>query len=238
MARHALLTSEEHFDLRIRTERGPDYGDAVMTALALPDEFRRLQDEYPILFRMNQERSGFTAVALFGFTTGENLFVRDGTWDANYRPLSIEIQPFLIGGAPDAGDKQVHVDLDSPRVGGTEGVRLFDEHRRPTPYLEAMAERLGELDTAYTRSGDFFAALVRYDLLEPLTLEVTLDDGSTNRLVGFHVIDEDRLETLDAAALGELYSGGHLMPIFMAVASLGRLSHLIERKNRDLPTYG
>jgi hypothetical protein len=68
-------------------------------------------------------------------------------------------------------------------------------------------------------------------LLEPLSLEITLDDGSTNRLVGFHVIDEARLAGLDAEALGELNADDHLMPIFMAVASIGRLRELIARKN-------
>ena len=67
-----------------------------------------------------------------------------------------------------------------------------------------------------------------------MPLEVTLDDGSTHRLVGFHVINEGRLASLDEVALGDLHSGGHLMPIFMAVASLGNLTELIARKNRRL----
>ncbi|RYY47867.1 MAG: multidrug transporter, partial [Sphingomonadales bacterium] len=133
------------------------------------------------------------------------------------------------------GDKQVHVDLGSPRISATgEGMRLFDETRRPTPYLDAIAEKLGALDAGYRDSSAFFDALRRHDLLEPLILEVTLDDGSTNRLVGFHVIDEARLQDLDAAALGELHAAGHLMPIFMALASLANFSELIARKNRRM----
>jgi hypothetical protein len=113
---HAILTSDTHRELRVRTERGAELGDAVMTALVVPDEFRRVQDEYPILFRLNHERDAFTPVALLGFETGENLFLDGDRWDSRYIPMSIDIQPFLIGGAPDAqGDKQVHVDLGSPR---------------------------------------------------------------------------------------------------------------------------
>ena len=63
-------------------------------------------------------------------------------------------------------------------------------------------------------------------------VEVTLEDGSTNRLVGFHAIDEARLRALDAAALGELHAAGHLMPLFMAVASVGKLAALVARKNK------
>jgi len=233
MSSHEILTSEAHRDLRVRTERSAELGDAVMSCVTVPTEFRQVQNEYPILFRLNVERDNFTALAIFGFETGENLFLDGGRWDARYRPLAMEIQPFLIGQQADSqGEKQVHVDLGSSRIGQGEGIRVFDEHGRPTPFLEDIAERLGELDEGYQSSAAFFDALRRHDLLEPMTLEVTLDDGSTNRLVGFHVIDEERLRSLDEAALGDLHADGHLMPIFMAVASLSNLSALIARKNR------
>lgn len=230
-ANHAILTAEAHRELRIRTDRGADLGDAVMTSLVMPREFRDVQQHYPIVFRLDAARDSFTAHAVFGFETGENLFLEGDRWDADYLPLAIDIQPFLIGGADAEGARQVHVDLASPRIAGAEGVRVFEPEGTPTPYLEAIADKLGELDVSFGESADFFAALRRYDLLEPLTLEVTLDDGSTNRLVGFHVIDEDRLRALDGAALGDLHAAGHLMPIFMALASLGNFRVLVGRKN-------
>jgi hypothetical protein len=231
---HAILTSEAHRDLRVRTDRGEALGDAVMCCITVPDEFRRVQEDYPILFRLNAGRDEFTALAMFGFEEGENLFLDGGRWDARARPLAMDIQPFLIGGTPDGETKQVHVDLASPRIADAEGVRVFDEDGRPTPYLERVAEQLGALDAGYQASGDFFAALRRHELLEPLTLDVTLDDGSSHRLVGFQVIDEDRLRALDAGALAELHEEGHLLPIFMAVASVGKLGALVDRKNRRL----
>ena len=233
MSAHEILTVEAHGDLRIRTERSAELGDAVMSCVTVPDEFRRVQNEYPILFRLSPERDSFVALAVFGFESGENLFLEGGKWDARYRPLAMEIQPFLIGGkADEAGERQVHIDTASSRIGGDDGVRIFDEHGRPTPYLESIAEQLGALDEGYRASADFFAALRRHDLLEPMTLEVTLDDGSKNRLVGFHVIDEAKLQALDGAAIGELHENGHLLSIFMAIASLGNLTDLIARKNR------
>ena len=80
----------------------------------------------------------------------------------------------------------------------------------------------------------YFDALVAHDLLEPFTLEVTLDDGSVNSLVGFHIIDEAKLRALDPAAVGKLHEDGHLMPIFMALASLSQLRPLVDRKNRSI----
>lgn len=237
MANHAVLTAEAHRDLRIRTDTGAALGDGVMACLTVPEEFRRVQVEFPILFRLNDTRDRFSALALFGFENGENLFLEGARWTADYRPLALAIQPLLIGGAaPGAPMDQVHIDLDSPRIatGADEGVRLFDDDGRPSPFLDTAVEKLSQLHHGHQASDAFFAALQRYELLEPMTLEITLDDGSTNRLVGFHIIDEAKLQALDGAALADLHGAGHLLPIFMAVASLGKLETLIARKNRRL----
>ncbi|MCP8890771.1 SapC family protein [Sphingomonas faeni] len=231
MSDHVILTAEDHRDLRIRTERSSELGDAVMTCITVPSEFRRVQTHYPILFQLDQTRDSFTALAMFGFEPGENLFLTDAGWDARYRPLAIDSQPFLVGRG-DGDVRQVHIDMASPRIGAGEGVRVFDDTGRPTPYLERIADQLRALDTDYVASADFFAALRRYELLEPLTMDVTLDDGSKNRLVGYHVIDEDRLVALDGVAVADLHASGHMMPIFMALASLGNIGDLVARKNR------
>jgi hypothetical protein len=235
MPDHAILTAATHGEIRVRHDRGAAFGDAVMSCLIVPDEFRRVQNEYLILFRRNIEDGSIVALALFGFETGENLYLSDRGWDARYIPLAMEIQPLLIG-APRPGDEgaQVHIDMASPRIDRTQGSRLFDEDGRPSTFLEDRIEKLGALDTGYRAGAGFFAALDRYELLEPLMLEVPLDDGSINNLVGFQVIDEDRLRGLDAVALDDLHRGGHLMPIFMALASQGHLPRLIARKNQTL----
>ena len=237
MTHHTILTAEDHRDLRVRTDRATELGDGVMCCMTVPTEFRQVQNEYPILFRLNHERDSFAAFAMFGFENGENLFLGETGWDARYRPLAMDIQPFLIGQpAGGIGEKQAHIDMASPRIahGASqgEGMRVFDEHGRPTPFMETMAEKLGALDAGYQASAAFFAALRKHDLLEPLSLDITLDDGSTNRLVGFHVINEDKLRDLDAAVLGQLHDEDHLVAIFMAMASLSNIAALVARKNR------
>ncbi len=236
MPRHAVLDKDLHRDLRVRAEAGAALGDDAMAVLTVPSEFRRVQAHFPILFRRETGRDDFTAMALFGFETGENLFLAGDRWDARYRPLSLAVQPFLIG-RPANGDGpgQVHIDLDHPRIAAAgDGVRLFDSDGMATPFLEAMAERLGDLDEGYRDSTAFYAALRAYDLLEPFSLEVTLDDGAKHSLVGFHIIDEARVRALGGDALAALHAAGHLMPMFMAMASLSQLSVLVERKNRRL----
>jgi hypothetical protein len=236
MTSHVALDSQAHRDIRIRGGASAELGDAVMACITVPNEFRRVQNEFPILFRRDLESGKFSALALFGFENGENLFLEDGEWDASYRPLALSIQPFLIGRAQGADEAEVHIDIEHKRIaqGGEEGLRAFDEHGRPTPYLEDVMGGLDELDQGYRASADFYAALERYELLEPFSFDVELRDGSSHRLVGYHLIDEEKLSALEAGAINELHSAGHLMPIFMAIASLSNLARLVERKNRQV----
>ena len=233
MSTHQVLNSAEHAELRVHTGASATLGDGVMAALVVPQEFRQVQVHYPIVFRRDNDSGRFSALALFGFESGENLFLLEDSWDARYLPLSISIRPFLVGRSSDAdGQAQVHIDMAHPRVAtGGEGTRVFDEHGLPTPLLEDVSEKLGLLHEGYEASGQFFEALARYDLLEPFTFDVPLSSGSKHSLVGFHMINEDKLRALDADALGALQTDGHLMPIFMALASLSNLAELVVRKN-------
>jgi len=236
MASHAILDRNAHRDLRVRTEASPDLGDGVMTCFTVPLEFRLLQNEYPILFRRDLESGRFSAVVLLGFEAGENLYLEQGRWDARHRPWAMAIHPLLIG-RPAEGDGpgQVHIDLGHPRIAqGDDGIRLFDEMGQPSPYLERVAAMLGDLDAGYRESEAFYAALERHELLEPMAFDVELDDGSQHRLVGYHVIAEEKLRELDGPTLGELHRDEQLLPIFMALASLSNLGALVQRKNRAM----
>ena len=236
MSNHAILDRDTHRDLRILAGPGAELGDGVMACVTVPLEFRRVQNEFPILFRRDLESGKFSALALMGFEDGENLFLEQGRWDANYRPMALAIQPFLVG-RPASGDgpAQVHIDLGHRRIAPAgEGIGLFDERGQPTLYLEQVASMLGDLDEGHRASRSFFEAIERHKLLEPMAVDVELKDGSNHRFVGYHVINEERLAELDAIALGDLHDAGHLMPIFMALASLANLAELVRRKNRRL----
>ncbi len=232
MPTHVAVNPKDHKDLRILEERSDAMGDGMMSCITFPEEFRNLQNHYPILFQLNQERSEFFCLALLGFENGENLYLKEGKWDSRYVPLAMDIQPFMIGRpSEEDGEPKVVIDIDSPRLGDGEGRRVFDEHGAPTIYLENISKKLAYLDDGFKKSKDYIECLQKYDLLEAMSIDVTLKDGSKNRLVGFHAINEDRFRKLDVKALHEFQDKGYLMPSFMMLASLSNLASLIERKN-------
>lgn len=229
MPNHVLLNNIDHKDLRIDTGRSAALGDDVMSAPTFPAEFRNAQAHYPIVFRKTGE-GGYQPVVLFGFREGSNLFLQNGRWDAAYLPLAIERRPFLIGVAGD--ELLVHVDLDDPRVGTGTGEAVFREHGGTTDYLERINSVLLALHQGLQDTPAFVDALLRHELLESFVLDIRLDDGSQNRLAGFHTIHEDRLRALDGTTLDQLHRAGYLEPIYMAIASLSHFRDLIERMNR------
>lgn len=229
MPRHALLNNIEHKDLRIDTARGAALGDEVMFSLTFPAEFRNVQAYYPIVFRKTPD-GGFQPIALHGFQEGSNLFLHEGRWDAAYLPLAIERQPFLIG--RDGEQLLVHIDLDNPRVRKDTGEALFLDQGGTTPFLDRITSVLLALHDGLEQTPAFVDALLRHELLETFALDVELNDGSLNRLVGFYTINEEKLRALDAAALQELHGAGWLEPLYMAVASVSRFRDLIDRMNR------
>lgn len=234
MSNHQILNSAEHGDVRIKTRASAEFGDAVMASVALPAEFRELACEYPILFQRDVANGSVGALALMGFEQGENLFLVDGKWNALARPLAMRIQPFLIGRpSGEDAEPQVHIDMDHPRVArGGDGAACFDEEGKPTPYLEEIAGLLGDLHEAHQAAGDFFASVERYNLLEPFSMDVTLDNGAQHRMVGYELVNEEKLTTLEPGALTELHAAGHLQPLYMAIASLNNLAKLIQLKSR------
>ena len=238
MAKHVQLNNVDHANLRIRTERSAALGDAVMGAPIFPYEFRDVQAQYPIVFTKDPSSGGFRPLALFGLEDGENLFLTGDGWDAPYLPLAVRMKPFLIGFAADgAGGRrmEVHVDLDHPRVNDVEGEPLFLEHGGYAPYLQEITKVLGDVNDGEQAILSFSAMLDELELIEPFTLDITLEDGTTGQLAGYYIIHEEKLYGLDAEALGRLQAAGYLQPIYMAVAALSQFRSLIDRRNRTLP---
>lgn len=239
MSNYALLNNVDHQDVRVITARAAKYGDEVMFAITFPAEFRNVQAFYPILFHKNTAGEVWP-VALFGFEEGENLFLDDSGWDAGYVPAMIRRAPFLIGYQKSKEASQAEplrvlsLDMDHPRVSTSEGQPLFQPLGGRTPYLEETAALLEDIYHGQEHGRKFVAALQEHGLLESVTMDIQLADGSRNQLFGFHTVDEEKLQKLPGLTLEDLNERGFLLPLFMAVASTVNLRRLIERKNQRI----
>lgn len=237
MPKFALLNNVDHQDVKIITTRAARYGDDVMKAPVFPFEFRNVQAFYPILLQQDGQ-GGHTPVALFGFQERENLFLSETGWDAAYVPAIVRRQPFLIGFQDTRKDgkrervRVLSLDENHPRVNKETGEALFTPLGGRTPFLEEAANLLETIHEGLDQCGAFANALRERDLIEAVTFDITLDDGTQNQLLGFECVNEEKVRQLPGKALGELNQAGFLMPLFMMLASLANVARLIERKNK------
>ena len=239
MTNFALLNIDEHQDLRVITDHAAQYGDNVMFAMTFPFEFRSIQTHYPIFFHRD-DNGDYYPVALFGFKEGENLFLNESGWNANYVPAMIRREPFLIGyqGSEDQEKegkaRVVSIDMDHPRVSQEQGEALFRPLGGRTPYLEEAATLLEQIYGGYVHNKTFVAALEEHELIESVTLDITLNDDSKGQLLGFFAINEEKVEQLPGHVLEEFNRQYILMPLFMVLASVSNVRALIDLRNQRL----
>jgi hypothetical protein len=235
MTRPALLDNVNHRHLRVRTERSAALGDARQSALALPAEFRHLQAHYPIVFQHVEGDAGFQPVVLLGLEEDQNVYLRDGAWAAPILPMALQRDPFMIGRGPD-DSLQLHIDMDSPRIvrpeEGEVGTALFMPHGGFSDYLDHIVQLMEHLHAQAQQLPVFIEALTRHQLLEPFVIDVESSSGEQGRLTGLFTIHEERLAALPGDALEALAREGHLLPIYMQIASLQQLQGLVERASR------
>ncbi len=236
MPNFVLLNNITHKNLRVIRDYVPQYGDNEMSAITFPQEFRAVQNEYPIFFQKNPENGKFIPVALLGLRQNENLFLSGSGWDAQYIPASVKRRPFLIGiQAPRPGQdtdqpgRMVYVDMDSPRVNETQGDAVFLPHGGYSAYLDSIVDVLEYIQYGTELNERFIDAVLHHELLEVVTLEITLKNGERNNLTGFYTINEDKLAALDSNAVASLHSQGYLKFIYMVLASHSNVVKLIAR---------
>ncbi|XQW86491.1 SapC family protein [Thalassotalea piscium] len=240
MANHVLLNNIEHKNLKINGERSSRMGDNVWYAQTFPMEFRSAQAHYPILFQKDSNTGQFIPVTLFGFENEDNLFLKEGKWDATYIPLAVKRLPFYIGqqnvenNGVTEPQRVITLDLDSPKVNTEQGIDLFLEYGGNSDYLEHMADVLETLHQGLQENTPFIDALIACELLEPVTLDIQLNDGSKNQLIGFYTINEENLNNLPHDKLAKLHNAGFLEAIYMVLASQVHIQDLVARKNAQL----
>jgi hypothetical protein len=235
MTRKVLLNNVDHHDLKVLPRFGAGFGDSVNQLPVFPTEFETLQREFPILFRKSED--GFQSVILLGLDRDENLFLNGDSWTTRHVPAIQRRGPFSITcQRRDQGEGQpepmIHVDLDDPRVGREAGFPLFRPHGGNAPYLEEVVAVLATIYEGMELASPMFAAFQALALIQPVSIELALDEERTYSLPSFHAVSAERFAALDGAALEQLHRGGFLAPALHALSSLGNIARLIEFKNK------
>jgi hypothetical protein len=228
------LNKEIHRTLRVDGRPSAAYGDGQRFVQVIVNEFPRLVVHYPILFSKDPRTGQFYCGAMLGFDEGENLFL--DVWGERefYRPLYLQRGPFYAHGT------ELAIDLEHPRVGAEGGKLLFTEFGEPTRYLQSIMWAFQDLKPGMETTKVFVARLLALKLIEPIEIEVELDDGTTRHCVGLYTINQEVLSKLPDATVVELFRRGYMRLIDLMIASLKQVPLMARQKNARLlePTSG
>jgi SapC len=211
----------------------PEFCRAANAVPITYSEFAVACRDYPLAFITTDQGKSFTPVAVLGIAGGENLYLRDGGWDASaYVPAYVRRYPFCMTrvtlDSVEQADRLICVEKAFLADGGE---RMFDDGGAPLPRWEPIGKLLQEYEADLERSREMCAIFADYALLEPFTLQAVLKDGGAMNLGGMHRIEERKLEFLNAAQHKNLIRKGIMGRIYAHLISLENFARLLARKN-------
>lgn len=224
------INKDKHRHHKLKLITDLSFTSDLQTVPLLPTEFFEAAKEYPIVFvKPEQDKTDVQSMLLLGLAKGENLFVgADGAWNARYVPAFIRRYPFILA---ETSNNQLTLCVDSefPGFNETEGTSLFNENGE-TDFLKNMIQFVTNFHRDAQLTNAFATKLQSLDLLEEKNLKAELNDGREFMVSGFFVVNEDKLQKLDATKLHELFSTGELALIYAHLISLSNLNRLIDLK--------
>jgi len=196
-------------------------------------EFVPAGRHYPIVFIGDGKT--YSAVAVVGMNTKENLFVRDGRWVGDvYMPAYARRYPFCMAKVNvNQVEQQNRLICVEQSAIDEAGEALFDASGKPTAKWQDFERLLGEYEADLERTRELCAILADYGLLEPFTMQAKLKaekGGAAMQLGGMYRVAEKNIENLNAAQLKNLVRRGILARIYVHLLSLEHFARLLDLK--------
>ena len=252
MQKIEILNNITHQHLSVNPVFSAELGDDVVSTVTFVTEFADVQKEYPILCRKAPDTGEYQAVVFFGFQKDENLFLADVDhasqknlgWRAEYVPAVMARGPFSIGvqreivNGEEVQKPVVHIDVNHAKAASEGGQQLFLKNGGHSPYLNHMAMVLDTINDGMYLTKLMFDAFNKYQLLEPVVLDVEFQNQDKIKITGFETINTEKLSQLNGEALEELNRAGFLQAAYFITASMSNVSKLIDWKNRKILAAG
>ncbi len=221
-----VLSAREHAHWRLLP------GDAAFAAAshAVPlviGEFAAAARDYPLVFTGTDA----APVAVLGLQAEHNRFVVADQWRGDtYVPAYVRRYPFVFARTVDPDGHVLAIDAGAAmlRTDGDEGQPLFDADGQPS----ALTRQALAFCEAFTReaaaTAAFSAAVRAAGVLVERQADVVHPDGRQSSLLGFQVVDAQRLADLPDATVLAWHRNGWLALLHVHLASLARFKTLLE----------
>ena len=196
-------------------------------------EFNVAHRDYPIVFSSGDDGKTFAPVAVLGLQAQENLFVLDDGWVPGvYVPAYVRRYPFCMARVTldnvEQAERLICVEKDN--IVETGGVPMFGDTQEPLAPWKEIEKLLEEYEADLERTKEMCGILADYGLLEPFTMQATLNAGGSMHLTGMFRVDEKKIEFLNASQHKNLIKKGIMGRLYAHLISLENFGRLMNRK--------
>lgn len=214
--------------------QGTDFGFAAgaMVIPLMAPEMPAAMRSYPIVF----SGPDFMPMMVTGVRDGENLFVdAKGIWaEPHYIPAYVRRYPFILAG--DESDERLAlcVESDPARVVSLNAKTrktaspFFEENEQGEAVKKALSfcERYQGM---FIKTRNIMKVIADSGLLAERTSKLTLADGQSFNITGFHLVDEARLLAMSDEDFIKLRKADALPVIYCHLASMNSWSALLHQ---------
>ncbi len=223
------VSSQKHHQLKVATDgRHQNNASIHLCHLAL-QEISAAAAYYPIFLLKDSDTGQFQPVALFGLDIDENIYQQANLWNKCYQPLKLTTQPFFL--VNNEAAPELAINVSDPRVQNDVGEPLF-EASNATVYLKQQAASLSDLTQGFVLNNVFINELSKYDLIEPVELDIAFADGQQRQLDGLYTVNREMLEHVDALTQQQFEKSGYVKIIADMLGSANHVKVLIDLKNQ------
>ena len=196
-------------------------------------EFNVAHRDYPIVFSSGDEGRSFAPVAVLGLQAQENLFVHNDVWAPEVDlPAYVRRYPFCMARVTLDNVEQAErlICVEKEYITESGGEPMFDAKQEPLPRWKEVEKLLEEYEADLERTREMCGILADYGLLEPFTMQATLNAGGSMHLTGMFRVDEKKIEFLNASQHKNLIKKGVMSKIYIHLLSLDNFGRLLDRK--------
>ncbi|WP_075996645.1 SapC family protein [Salaquimonas pukyongi] len=215
----SVLNAKEHGGLQLSPAPDHRFAESMNSVVLAAAEFPQAALHYPIVFA--EADGNWSAYAVTGHTNGKNSFIgKDGKWlEGTYIPALIRRYPFVLVADSSQRNLSLAADLSSDMLKGKKGAKLYDDGK-PSQTAANILRFCVSFDNQLKASGDLFKRIADSGILVSRRADVTLPDNTKSAIVGFHVVDEQKLADLDDDAFLKLRKDGVLNLIYCHLWSM------------------
>ena len=224
------LSANTHHDIAVAEDSSFSHARAFNLVNIGFNEIATLSGCMPLVVVNNDDNNSQTLACVVGSEGFGNLFCGTDAWLGHAVPLSIQSHPFNFAFADNhkvsvllnVNDERIQHKTTHPEYA------LFSADGQPTLVLKRYQECLTELISGLQQSEAFLAILNEHNLLSPLSVTVTRQDGQIIESANLLSIDDRKFASLSESVIVRFHQQGLLMAVNAMILSLRQYNRIVQ----------